>query len=328
MRLSFKSPVHFGEAGVGLEHTAATVHSDTLFSAIANAWADLHGSDDLAAVLADCDRGAPPWLLSSAFPWYTADSGYHYLLPKPALPPPGFESPERRAAYAKTVKATAYVPLSAFVAWLRNQPVDYEAVHAARVAWHGRHRRYLAPRLAIDRVTAAPDLYFCGLVAYERTAGLYFIARVRDAAVQQKLQQAVALLGEAGLGGERSTGCGRFQAEWERIDGQSDWADLDLTPSGQVCLLSLLYPTPTERAGLLDGASYELLERRGWAWSRRMPAEGARAVVRMLTEGSVLPRPVHGALATVTPPTWRGAGHPVRRSGLALAVWAKEGGHG
>jgi len=45
--LSFRSPLHIGERGVGLEETRVHVPADTLFGAICSVWRLLYGRTEL-----------------------------------------------------------------------------------------------------------------------------------------------------------------------------------------------------------------------------------------------------------------------------------------
>src|SRR6516162_2389568 len=67
--LSFRSPLHVGRRGVGLEATRSHVPADTLFSALCVAWRELYGAEDLCGRLLDrFTAGQGPFFLTSAFP--------------------------------------------------------------------------------------------------------------------------------------------------------------------------------------------------------------------------------------------------------------------
>ena len=84
-RLQFTSSLHVGEPQVGLEGCVDVVASDTLFSALANAWVTLYGKPSLQELLAEFNRAStdpaasPPFLISSAFPYLREE----FSFPKP-----------------------------------------------------------------------------------------------------------------------------------------------------------------------------------------------------------------------------------------------------
>jgi len=62
-KLSFLGPVHFSSDPLSLRKTEVILHSDTLFSAIVNAYLHLYKVDE------SFFRN-PPFTVSSAFPFY------------------------------------------------------------------------------------------------------------------------------------------------------------------------------------------------------------------------------------------------------------------
>lgn len=314
VRLWFAGPIHFGEAGIGDETTNVTLRSDSLYSAIWSIWGRYGlqpAIDDLLARFTG--EGEAPFLLSSTFLF----EGDTYYLPRPSLPAQGLEQ------HGKIVKQTRCVPLALFRAWTSGLPVDPEALEKANQRVDELYARNLRPRVHLDRVSERAQLYQVAQVTFAEGAGLWFLIRVRDAGVLAPLRQAVALLGEDGLGGRRSAGYGCFRPEWEDVTAHSDWRALfgDNEADGPHCLLSVCNPEPPELPGLLTDASYEVVERTGWASSGDGRAQAPRLPVRMLAEGSVLSGRPRGRVVDVTPPAFLElAGHRIYRSGLALAV--------
>jgi CRISPR-associated protein Csm4 len=128
------------------------------------------------------------------------------------------------------------------------------------------------------------------------------------------------MLGDAGVGGERSSGHGQF--ELEVVDSLSLTEPSAEEGQGYVTV-SLYWPTRSEvKDDVLKGASYGLVNRRGWLGS----PDGMnlrRCGVRMLAEGSVLRKHPVGALANVKPldPVPGGnVPHDVWRYGVALPL--------
>ena len=49
--LNFRSPLHLGRRGVGLEETEISIPADTLFSAICQTWRTFYGEESLTDFL-------------------------------------------------------------------------------------------------------------------------------------------------------------------------------------------------------------------------------------------------------------------------------------
>lgn len=185
------------------------------------------------------------------------------------------------------------------------------------------------PRVTVDRRANASAVYQAGRVWFQPGGGLWLLARWRED-WRERGALALRVLGDAGIGGERSAGHGQFH-----LHGPHVLAGLpDPTPGGRFVTLSPYYPTEAELAKVLDGedVSYRLHVRRGWMSSPDStdPAAGEplrggalrRKAVRMFAEGSVLHWPdgeaVRGDLADVTPEAFDA--HKVWRYGLTCAV--------
>lgn len=176
-----------------------------------------------------------------------------------------------------------------------------------------------APRVTVDRINSRSQVYAAGRVTFVDGGGLYFLVSYTDESWRERVEKVLRVMGETGIGGERSSGHGQFALEG--IDSFSLQQ-----PSGhgmRFVTLSPCWPTEAEvRSGVLENADYSLLNRRGWIGS----PDGMnlrRKGVRMLGEGATLEKKPIGALANVTPDPEPGASklpHPVYRYGLAFPV--------
>nr|HID14858.1 type III-A CRISPR-associated RAMP protein Csm4 [Anaerolineae bacterium] len=291
------------------------------------------------------------------------------FFPRPLEPPPGVPdvSEER-----KRIKRIAWVSEGIFRAWIAaqsdslaqqwvkeavigGQDVKYpNLLHGGKVWLTMAERELVAgwrdeetdairlwavgdvPRVTVDRRASTSTVYQAGRVWFPSGGGLWLLMRWRDD-WRQTGEQALQVLGDAGVGGERSAGHGLFHPHGPHtLSGLPDPA-----PGGRFLTLSLYYPTETELAQVLDGqgVNYRFQMRRGWMASPddSRDAEGnvvrgralRRKAVRMFAEGSILRWPdgktVLGDLADVTPDAFKT--HKVYRYGLAWAVgYRLEGG--
>jgi CRISPR type III-A-associated RAMP protein Csm4 len=153
---------------------------------------------------------------------------------------------------------------------------------------------------------------------------LFFAARLDDPALLAPLRELLARLGEAGLGGRRSTGAGAFTVDGSHaapgfLAGDGDGGE-GAAPRARL-LLSLYLPTRDEVArGALGGMGGDAVLRGGWIGSGG-PTGLRKRPVRMLVEGTVLAAAagkVDGEARDVRPEGF--AAHPVWRDGRALAI--------
>jgi CRISPR-associated protein Csm4 len=332
-RLRLTSPLHLGERGIGMEEAGETVPSDTLFSALCWGLREAEGTGWLEELLDSFRRGPAPFLLTSTFPW----AGGVRFLPRPMLPPPdpgdGAGAAEPPAAPSrKRLKGVAFISEGIFRRWLAGESLVGQMAEANFLSggrlWvstderaglpHGLRDVWAsgdpAPHVALDRVTAASTLYHVGELRYREGCGLWFGVRWREPGWREPVEAALSCLGEAGIGGERSTGRGQFRWEPREVE------DLPAPGEGarRAVTLSLYHPTRGEvEGGSLDGASYRLRLRRGWVGSPGGQGWRGKAV-RMLAEGSVIGADAAGNLADVTPEGF--TTHAVYRYGLAFPV--------
>lgn len=315
-RFHFNTPVHFGEAGIGIESTEEIVHSDTLFSALCHSWAVLYGKADLDDLLISFERKSP-FLISSCFVY----NNNTYFLPKPHTPPPGFENVDIREKHGKDIKGLNYLPREIFGLWARREKINYETI---KENYGSSYRFFLVPRVAIDRANSSSQIYYCGTIKFQEGCGLFCLIKLNDISYEQKVKMSLSLLGELGLGGERSSGLGKFKLIWE--DADSGWDRLLLFKGDSYLCLSLFHPENLETIeNLVNGASYALLERRGWFLSPFSTKQYKRKTVTMFAEGSVFTKEITGHLVPVAPEIWikEGNPHPIYRYGYAFTIPVK-----
>jgi len=178
-------------------------------------------------------------------------------------------------------------------------------------------------RVTVDRATSGSAVYRIGRTVYADGCGLWFGARwegAPDATALAELETMLALLGDSGLGGERSVGYGQFTAS----RSGEDLSLPDVEPGGAALTLSRYLPKPSELPGALRGqAAYRLDPVAGWLGAPGQPARRRRQA-RMLTEGSAFtpvgPGP-WGRVVDVRPEGW--TAHPIWRYGYACPVGVK-----
>ncbi len=319
---------HLGERGIGLEETAPFLHADTLYAALGVAWGMLFEEEWFTP--------DPPVFISSAFPF----AGPVRFYPRPYLPPralpPGVSLKDaewvsegilRRMLAGEPLEGGDWIHGRAV--WLTAE--EAEALRAAFGRRDLRGERFWArgriPRVALDELTAASSLWHFGRLVFrepgpgpEARAGLFFRVRYRRPEMADRFRAAVRLLGDTGVGGDRTAGHGLFAPRFEPADPMGN-------PNASAFVtLSPIYPPRDQVERLLgEGARYGWLTRSGWIGGR-LPMPYRRRTVRMLAEGSLLtgdPQGLWGAMADITPlETPEPLPHRIYRYGFAFPVGA------
>lgn len=340
-----KGGFHFGRHGLGQEESHPFLNSDTLFAALIARLALLQGAQAVDAWLEPFQSASPPFVVSSAFPRI----GRLRFYPTP-LGGVQKTAGEDQETPAKVLKKIRFVSESIFLQLLgeaslaqflsdgellqdgklllRSSEFDElpKDIRRIRKVWEIERR----PRVTIDRITNSGSLYHTGRTVFADGCGLWFGIRWlgSNADHLRILPDLMADLGDAGLGGERSSGLGGAKITLlESIElpdpNNKSWVTL-----------SRYLPQKDEMNALFHASSaYSLETVGGWVQSPAAPAQ-RRRTVQMLVEGSVfgpLPRAVPGQVVDVKP-IYKVDGvetkplhHPVWRSGLAFAVGMQTG---
>jgi CRISPR-associated protein Csm4 len=336
-RLRFRSPVHIGERGVGLEVTRTHLPADTLFGAICSIWRELYGVAALRRDVLDWftedEGGAEPFFLSSAFPF----AGDVRFFPKPVGQ---LASVDLHEGDEKAFKRVRYVSERVFEAITYAEPIAFhsslciangtawvtEEEKARLAAWTDDAtgdivlwKTVVVPRVTLDRLTAASQIWHFGEVHFAEGVGLWFAVEFHPdhgASLRRRFEAVLSALGDSGIGGERGAGRGLFD-----VEGPADAALPGRDGADRCLTLSPVCPKDAAEFRRLTGtgAAYELMPRRGWVTS---PEAGnlRRKVVWMFAEGSVLttaPVPRAGRLVNVAPDV---CPHEVWRYGYAFPL--------
>lgn len=176
-----------------------------------------------------------------------------------------------------------------------------------------------APRVTVDRVSSASNLFQSERVFFNAGCGLWFGA----VAVGQtfSLSELLTVLGDSGLGGERTAGYGHFT--WQPK------GELPLNaPQSAAYLLSRWHPKADE-VTLLPNSAYKLEAVEGWLRTPENAAAQRRKRVWLVNEGSLIAGNPQGGAVDVRPEYDAKSGetipHPVYRPGFALALnWKRK----
>lgn len=303
-KLRFNGPAHFGEDSSGLERSLEYIHSDTLFSAICYGWAAMFGSDSLLEKLLEpsADLGnEPPLRLSSAFIY----RGNRYYLPKPKLELSELNKGllKGRPVVQHAFDEAEFIPSEIWSNWVRgkrlfsnpSQTLDGLLGYAAAYETKLVARNFIPRESSLAPGSNNPPRrnttpYFCKAVTYEpKTSGLYFFVHFNRPSLQPYFESVLDYLKDNGLGGERSSGYGRFIWKQVRRAGEAVRATEILgAPTANVKgYVTLSLTTPDGFS--LDNWRYSLIARRGFPTAiGSVPGNSPRRNLLMLSEGSSL----------------------------------------
>ena len=295
-----RGPFHVGEREGMREGSGVFIHSDTLFSALCHSYLLLYGKEELERFLAAENGADPPLVLSSAFPYWNGK--YYFPVPR------NFTSRDKEA------KKLRFIEQSAFEALLVEPLPDDKLISFGLPP--GVIETDDVPKVTVSRTGGSASdesgFYHVGMTFY-KDASLYFLARYGTDESRRRVEAAMRLMCDEGIGGYRTVGKGQF----EQPDfSQGVSIDEPESPSADL-MLSLYYPKETESQGLPDGF-YDLVPRRGYVFSPTTRSL-RRKDVSVFSEGSVFPGNGRtGKLVDVTPDGFND--HSVYRCGLAFTV--------
>lgn len=351
--LHFKSGLHLGTRGITLEEAGVSIPSDTLFSALMDVHLRAGGNAD--AYIAPFREGKAPFVLTSAFPLVGGVRFYPLPVERTRI-----FSASAFDKHGKTLKRIQYfseglfklalsgsklddylpekdreahakgVFLQGKALWLTSEEVadlpeswrvkseHFDTLSGERAWTSGR-----VPRVTLHRISSASEIYHAGRVIFSQDCGLWFGVSWREPESYKGLfLQALTLLQDDGLGGERSSGYGAFKFAEMSTPVQIP----NHQPGAAAYLLNRYSPTKTETGPALTGkeSAYQLVSVGGWMRSFGSVSQRRKRLV-LVAEGSLvhLTEEISGQIQDVAPDYSNKAGNPshaIYRAGIALAA--------
>ena len=344
VKLRFMSTLHLGPdvPGIGIEDSLSIAHSDTVFSCLINAYAELHSGNVNAVdeLLAPFDDGNPPFRISSAFPFRKRGNEVMYYLPRPLVDPLEFYDPrggqDAKRNYRKLIRDLPLVRIEKFKDyWLEaNTSMDKRDLETASQEIRSLCVPAIRPQHTRDRLTDATSIYHTGLVDFAPNSGLYFLIEINNTSILSwdKFRAALELAGTNGLGGRRIHGNGAFDVGEDTIEPlDQTWEDLLFNQKQRGFLSLSLYRPEPQTLRNLNPIAYQLVSRRGWCYSSVTSTQMKRKAVTMFGEGSVFHKDMpKGTLANVTPDAEdnKFTAHKLYRYGIPISlpikIWQRE----
>lgn len=289
IRLHFTTPLHLGGVRADYGTSEMVVHSDTMYSAIFQAWR-LLGMEHLIPGKPDQDPG---FVISSLFPFYQEKEGGPVVnfLPKPMIDLLGNAPLEKH----KTLKKVEYVEFILY------RQLFLEGKRGSDLSGFARGRFLSEKQVPADfistsvypRVTvpkygeggnATP--YYIERIHFKGNSGFYFLVDYSSAEIKKAVEAAISYLQDEGIGTDRHVGNGLFRFATGELK-------LELPALSKYCTnLSLFCP---ENPALLkeminEDSRFELIRRGGWITTQPYMTYRKKSI-QMFREGSVFSLP-------------------------------------
>jgi CRISPR type III-A-associated RAMP protein Csm4 len=215
IKLRPTGPWRIGPDSGARDRVDRVYHSDTLYSAVTSAMAQLDLRDEWLRATAAAE-GPPAVRFTSCFP-FQGDILF--------VPPPRHMWPPVAAARLR-YKSTRFVPVEVVRSLVEEKPLAEDRwivdpaseclLRADRASQGGPFRIAVRTSASVDRLNhGAVEVHSVAVLEFGERAGLWTLAAFRDgdarARWKNSIQAAFRLLADSGFGGERSQGFGHSQ---------------------------------------------------------------------------------------------------------------------
>jgi CRISPR-associated protein Csm4 len=319
-KLKFISPLHLSKGKLGLDVSFEILHSDTLKSAIFTSAIELYGE---SAVLAGGDGKAffESFTISSAFPYVNED----LFFPKPEWLPNSFDEAIRtKSIDRKTVKKIRYFSQKYYQNLLNgNLILDKDKVDKyyaeTKLIENQPFKSETVQRVSVSRTFEEDGkTFYTERLFFTEGCGLFFLIQLHDESKREMIQSALRLMGDNGIGSDKSAGNGQFEFDcFEKLN-------LELPKEAAFQTNLSLYCPDYEAVkdeDFLNKSAYSLTKRGGYLANPRDFNHSTlrKKSILMFTEGSVFPknRVLTGKIVDLAPEN-ENIGHAVWRDGRAL----------
>ncbi len=295
-RLRFTAPLHIGDQRMDYGTSLLSVASDTIYAALTATLANLG-----EPIPKDGDLGC---VLSSLFPYCTTENEITYYFPKPL----GTRIATDKADDLKKIKKLQWLSQTELEQVLDGKPLtEYtktpDFVHSE-----------VSARVQVSRSGEDAKPFYMDRLYFADGAGLYFLASGNI----ERIEKALPLLAQEGIGTDRNVGNGAFEYTKEQIElavpEQSEY----------VLSLSTYIPESQEQLHHAIGgqAAYELVRRGGWITTAPYNTYRKNAIYA-LAAGSVLAG-LHTGDGVIVDLAPKGiVRHPVWRCGKTICIPTK-----
>lgn len=287
------SPFHLQTGGLDHEKVDQFPRSDTLSAALMHLWARQNGS--IPGLPAE-----PPFQVSSMYPCLLPEhkSGMAVkLFPKPKSIDYDSVGKGNADFNHKDFKGIQWMSEGLFLNSLKDAALLQKSFAKENIAFSGKvwldadtigvakdyesalYKEHDRTRVVLDRETNAATPFHFITVEFQKAVGLFFIASVKSE-YEKEFLFVLNLLGDEGLGADRTVGMGRFE-----VVAMADWKPgINSNKASRWLNLGMFNPTEETRQTInWSDSSYDLVNRGGWV--SKSPLR--RQSVRMIPDGAV-----------------------------------------
>ncbi len=291
-KLHFTSPLHLSRGKSGLDTSFEVLHSDTLKSALF-----------VCALELDLLRGedARPFFesftISSAFPFVNDQ----LFFPRPERLHDSIEGQAQAESNEKIdrkkLKKVKYFSKKRFEELLKGELKILKDNEVRKTKYYSEtdiiepFKSETVQRVVVSRNydEDGSDTFYTERLYFTEGGGLFFLIDIKDETQRNTIESALLLLGDNGIGSDKSVGNGQFE-----FKGIEPFAFEQAQNANKQISLSLFSPKKGEvnRADFLELSAYSLTARGGYVAS---PDNFNRSSLRkksivMFTEGAVFPK--------------------------------------
>lgn len=305
-RMEFSGAVHFGEGN--LESSDYTFHADTLFSALCIE-ALKHGNDELERLVNLTKNNR--LLFSDAFPYKKVGRETRFFIPKPNVL---IDSEDTgNSSQKKKYKKLKYIDAGFLVDFLSGK-YDIEN-HEKDLKEMGNHEVRTIVNVRKRDEEGNPRPYRVGSYNFNEGYGLYIIIGTDGGDAEELFDDLFGGLSLIGIGGERSSGYGRFDYYLEKMP--ENLAKGLRGDYNKYLSLSVSLPVDSELDETINNASYQLIKRSGFVASSDYSDTPVRKCdLYVFAPGSVFTRKFSGDIFDVS----KEGNHPVYRYAKAMLL--------
>lgn len=326
--LKFITPLHIGDHKPdSYESTESFLRSDTINAAIIATWAKLGHLNWIE----EC-KGALPFVVSSAYPFYGKKGSENIFFPRLKLP---FDLIDKDANLSKQMKKITWMDKSYFEAVINAKKIDKTFESHIKKEFLTSDKAYpqdgfmtkqVSERVTIPRERSEENQsepFYMERIYFD-DGGLYFLAVGKQF---DRLEAALNLLQFEGLGTDRNIGNGFFEWHSSKIEINGPMDTEYSTNLGLYC------PVSKEKIALELGkdnlkTGYELVKRGGWITSSSHQSIEKDSIY-MFGEGSIFKKKdVEDGqrnidLSPKELPASMKPSHPIYRSGCSIFIPVK-----
>lgn len=306
--LEFKTGIHLGNGM--LSNSDYIIKADTLFSALCIEAQKIGRLEELVDYVKNNQM-----LLSDSMPYVKiGGESTAYLIPKPMI---AVESEHSgNSIMKKKIKKLKYLPIENLS--------DYLTGNIAQIEEDTQKIGYFESitKANISRIQEDTKPYHVGVYQFYKDRGLYFILGYHCPEVYDLLKELFEMLSFSGIGGERSSGLGKFSLKEGELPGSIKKRLRDKREYNVKMSLSVCLPKEDELEKSLEQSSYLLEKRSGFIYSDCYAPELSRKIdLYVFSAGSCFKNNFLGDIYDVSSEYGK---HPVYRYAKAMLLGVKK----